>query len=158
MYNRSMFTEYTEFASEAISTWAFKGSRNLRVVGIGTVEVSFLVGEDVKFSTFKLTDVLYIPDLGFNIMANTEDIGAGPDAMNWGSYVLDHQRHIVARLRPLGEKEANTWLQQYDHSTGLAIELRDTSFDRLLRKFVHLISWEQHERERWKSHASRATS
>ncbi|KAI0520993.1 hypothetical protein F5B22DRAFT_644237 [Xylaria bambusicola] len=152
----NLFTEYTEYASEGISTWVFKESRNVRVVGIGTIEASFVKGDNAFF-TVMLTDVLHVPDLGFNSIGNTEDIGAGANAEKETGYILDCQRNIIACLRPLGNKALNFWPQQCDPSTGLAIELQYTSYDELLREYQHLLIWERQERERWKSHARKAT-
>ncbi|KAI1349686.1 hypothetical protein F5Y01DRAFT_327005 [Xylaria sp. FL0043] len=151
--NKLFFKEYTEFESAITDGLMPNGSRKYRVEGVGTVELPVAgvpLGPD-SHNILHLTDVLHVPSLPFNLIGQTSDIGT----WSWGNtlqldgYLYDTNKNPTAYFINCGR---NYTVKSWDLATGSAMNVE---YRGISGSCVHIISWEEAERQRWMSHRAK---
>ncbi|KAI0975733.1 hypothetical protein F4678DRAFT_457086 [Xylaria arbuscula] len=149
---RSLFKDYTKFTTEAWNNLP-NGTCSVKAAGIGTIELSLRKSPYVSSQTFHgilcLTDVLHIPELPFNVIGNTSDIGKWEweNDTETNGFLYDHAGDWIACFLPQGN---SYFVPLQDMVTGSMIE---TGTERPLREYPRqLLSWRKEERNRWDAH------
>ncbi|KAI1276374.1 hypothetical protein F5Y07DRAFT_134387 [Xylaria sp. FL0933] len=148
--NKLLFKEYTKFESAVTDELTPDGPRKYRVEGVGTVELpvaGFPPGNPAH-NILHLTDVLHVPSLPFNLIGQTSDIGAWSRGNPWqrDGYLYDTNSIPIAYFIISG---SNYIVKPWDLATRPAMNV-ETPGD-----FMHIISWEEAERQRWMSHRAK---
>ena len=139
--DRSWFTSYTPFESEVTSSLG--GAPNLRVCGVGTVELKIKTStaSDKKQSSrlLVLHDVLHIPASSCNIIINLIPAYHGLVKYDQGWRMMDPQGRCIAVFKV------------DDGLKSLVLDIPERSGPRPPENKVSRVycSWPDKERERW---------
>ncbi|KAI1410087.1 hypothetical protein F5Y13DRAFT_192568 [Hypoxylon sp. FL1857] len=148
--DREWFSEYTPFHSEATDYL----SNELRVIGIGTIELSVkrapnMVGKR-SHAVLRLTDVLHVPDAAVNIVGR-------PIVEQYPDTTIDYDNtEIQGYIRDGGKQLAYMSLNGHNM---LAFRLSGPPVGPRLAKsklnpdadYVLVIFWPDRERQRWEA-------